>query len=79
MSGKWIQLGRDWALQAKDGTIHARVQYQEQQWHHDRRGCWVMWTAHTEGNDRFKELAPAKAYAEKRLKDRWEQMKGLFE
>lgn len=64
MMGRWIEAGgNEFAFQAKDGSIHARVFHRDR----DDGRPWCAWTCHTEGNDSFATVEEAKRCALTRL------------
>ena len=67
MKGEWVEAGyREYVFKAPDGSVHARTYYNEQSARLDGKPC-VVWTNHTEGNDRFADLGDAKSCGEARL------------
>lgn len=62
------------------GAVHATVR---RDWDNNRVNAgqgneWIVWTAHTEGNDRFRTEAQAKAHAEQRLLRLWAELAPAF-
>ena len=63
---------------AHRGNTHARVFWDPQRWLVGDAGCYVVYTAHTEGNDAFTRLRPAQIHAEQRLQTLWDALKDLY-
>ncbi len=77
--GKWVRTSSGpyagWVFRAPDGSVHARIERQPEAWGGTRP--YLVYTMHTEGNDRFTTWQAAAARGIKRLTQLLEETEAL--
>lgn len=71
LRGAWKKSGyNQWRFVAPDGSVHAHIKKDEDVPYKGLVGgrLFLVWTCHTEGNDRFMTLREAKLHGRYRLK-----------
>lgn len=77
MRGVWTKESeRRYTLRTPDNAVHAVVEFRDDRYA-DPDKPWLVYTRHTEGNDRFETARKAKAHARKRLESLLEATESL--